>query len=570
MACRLSRRVPGFRQSSRRSRPTAPFAPSTGQHVTSPVSHASRRPRCQACKPNGQEFHNNTAWHNRQAQVPWADGCPTSRPRCTAASATATHQKDRSEGRSPAPRGERHQSTSRRTYQSSGRGQQRAYKPAINQDFFARESWAQAGANESMIEALNSIGLSRPSHVQAEALQASFTGGRRVVVADQAGSGKTLAYLVPLVQRLKEAEAEAGRLTQPRCPRAVIICPTEELCVQVLYTARALSKVLRFRAQVFTGGHKMSQHRRTLQEGVDVAVCTSGRLQQLLDAGHLDLSSCQTLVLDEVDVLLGDQGAFAAEVLPLVDSAPEEASIVFVTATLPEPVFVKLKGLFPGILAAIGPNLHKIAPGVTEQLVDCSGGGDVTLAGGTRRKLAALWALLQAHAVPHTIVFCNKIDACRAVENFLLRQDRRGHKYAVLPYHDALDRDIRTRNLRSFLTPPAAGAQQRVLVCTDRASRGIDSAHVEHVVLFDFPRDPSEYVRRAGRTARGAAGRGRVSVLVLGRQVQLAQEIIDRNEKGVPVHVVPSMRDTDVVVDAPPRGGGEEVPTAPTEAEGVW
>lgn len=108
--------------------------------------------------------------------------------------------------------------------------------------------------------------------------------------------------------------------------------------------------------------------------------------------------------------------------------------------------------------------------GVTEQLVDCSGGNDVTLAGGTRRKLAALWALLQRHTVPHTIVFCNKIDACRAVENFLRRQDRRAGDFDVLPYHDALDRDVRTRNLRHFLTPPEPGAPQRVLVCTDRCA----------------------------------------------------------------------------------------------------
>lgn len=100
--------------------------------------------------------------------------------------------------------------------------------------------------------------------------------------------------------------------------------------------------------------------------------------------------------------------------------------------------------------------------------MDCSGGSDVSLAGGTRRKLAALWALLQRHAVPHTIVFCNKIDACRAVENFLLRQDKRGAALAVLPYHDALDRHVRTRNLRDFLTPPAPGQPRRVLVCTDR------------------------------------------------------------------------------------------------------
>jgi ATP-dependent RNA helicase DDX18/HAS1 len=77
------------------------------------------------------------------------------------------------------------------------------------------------------------------------------------------------------------------------------------------------------------------------------------------------------------------------------------------------------------------------------------------------------------------------------------------------------------------------------MVC--RASRGIDSAYVEHVILFDFPRDPSEYVRRVGRTARGAAGKGFVSVLVMGRQVKLAQEIIDRNQKGIPVHTVPGM-----------------------------
>lgn len=82
--------------------------------------------------------------------------------------------------------------------------------------------------------------------------------------------------------------------------------------------------------------------------------------------------------------------------------------------------------------------------------------------------------------------------------------------------------------------------------------------YVEHVVLFDFPRDPSEYVRRAGRTARGAAGRGNVSVLVLGRQVQLAQEILNRNEKGMPIHVVPSLRDTEVVVEGRGRGHDDD------------
>jgi ATP-dependent RNA helicase DDX18/HAS1 len=85
------------------------------------------------------------------------------------------------------------------------------------------------------------------------------------------------------------------------------------------------------------------------------------------------------------------------------------------------------------------------------------------------------------------------------------------------------------------------GARQEdmILVSTDRASRGIDTSGVEHVVMFDFPRDPSEYVRRAGRTARGAGGKGVVSLLVLGRQVKLARQILNRNENGQPLHRVP-------------------------------
>lgn len=87
---------------------------------------------------------------------------------------------------------------------------------------------------------------------------------------------------------------------------------------------------------------------------------------------------------------------------------------------------------------------------------------------------------------------------------------------------------------------PVTEGKAKVLVCTDRTSRGIDTAHVQHVVLFDFPRDPSEYLRRAGRTARGAGGQGLVTLLVLGRQVGPARDLLRRNEKGLPIHVVPT------------------------------
>lgn len=145
------------------------------------------------------------------------------------------------------------------------------------------------------------------------------------------------------------------------------------------------------------------------------------------------------------------------------------------------------------------------------------------------------------------------------MENFLNRTYGGEDKVWVLPHHAAIAGERRDANLRRFLVAPdnasagggrGRGARQRggsggpperlVLVCTDRASRGLDSAFVEHVVLFDLPRDPSEYLRRVGRTTRGAGGTGLVSVLALGRQVKLAKEIIERNQGGLALHRVPA------------------------------
>jgi ATP-dependent RNA helicase DDX18/HAS1 len=155
-----------------------------------------------------------------------------------------------------------------------------------------------------------------------------------------------------------------------------------------------------------------------------------------------------------------------------------------------------------------------------------------------------LLASLQDQKSARTIVFCNKIETCRKVENFLNRSII-GNDVEVLPYHAAIAGEKRDANLSKFLsTPRQTGSEEQkrlILVCTDRASRGVDSSFVDHVILFDFPREPSEYVRRVGRTARGAGGQGVVTVLVLGRQVKLAQHVSGRNQKGLPVHSIPAV-----------------------------
>ena len=143
--------------------------------------------------------------------------------------------------------------------------------------------------------------------LQAAAYGALMSGARHVVLADHAGSGKTLAYLLPLLQVLKEEERVlGGAATQPNCPRLIVLVPTAELCAQVLRVCRALSRArLRFRSAAATGGHPMRTQKETLAGGVDVLVGTPGRLAELVADRSLRLDFCRAVVCDEVDVLLG-------------------------------------------------------------------------------------------------------------------------------------------------------------------------------------------------------------------------------------------------------------------------
>ncbi|MEW5304328.1 MAG: hypothetical protein WDW36_006945 [Sanguina aurantia] len=430
--------------------------------------------------------------------------------------------------------------------------------------FFSSSSWQQLGLTESIISALAELDIRRPSYVQAAALEAFMSPDtqQHMVLADQAGSGKTLAYLLPLIQALKTEEAaNGGPVTQPGRPRIVIVAPTVELVQQVTRVCKALSKAgARFKSSAMTGGQPSElerskcfrTQRELLKDGVDVVITTPGRLMELIreedpSGGRkraMSLDGCRALVMDEVDVLLGgessgDLSSFAEQMAPLKEAAPPGLRFVLVSATLAQHVFGELRQSFPDMTPVFGPGLHRTANGLTEELLDCSGGEEVSLESGTNRKLEALGAAMVRHQSRRILVFCNKIDSCREVENFLKRQDPGQAKYRVLAFHEAIRPQVRQQALEALLIPPEEDEPPLVLVCTDRTSRGIDSVYCDHVVLFDFPRDPSEYVRRVGRTARGAGGFGVVSVLVLGRQVALAQEIMTRNEKGMPVHRIP-------------------------------
>ena len=475
--------------------------------------------------------------------------------------------------------------------------------------FYSGAKFKDIGASELIVNALESrMNISRPSHIQAQSFKILLhdhsdsydeessvanddEGANHVLLADQAGSGKTLSYLLPLLQRLERLERDSGMSVSMR-PRALVLVPTSELARQVTEVVKELSKGgVRTRSMIATGGasdrtkiNRAEQSTRdltakftltqtkTLKSGVDIVIGTPGRIRYLCETGRMELDDLDSIILDECDVLLGDAFEFASQIKPIKDLAnPTSTRFVLVTATIPDQVLRELKQFFyPQDIRVIqGPGLHRPSAGTLERLVDCSGGDVSDEQSGFYRKYAALMKILRDDILPstagttaktskkksasRTLLFCNKIETCRKLENLLIRSDPDGASYKVLPYHAALSREKRDENLRKFLGRRSSSEKQRgeftvddddstpqLLICTDRASRGLDGKKIKHVVLFDFPRDPSEYVRRVGRTARGALGTGTVTALVIGRQLKLAREIMRRNSRGDPVEGTPT------------------------------
>ncbi|KAF2292078.1 hypothetical protein GH714_007513 [Hevea brasiliensis] len=411
---------------------------------------------------------------------------------------------------------------------------------SADNDFFSRKSFKDLGCTCFMIESLKGQFFVRPSHIQAMAFTPVIEG-KSCVIADQSGSGKTLAYLVPIIQRLRLEELQGLGESVSKSPQVLIMVPTAELASQVLNNCRSISKFgVPFRSMVATGGFSQRTQLENLEQGVDILIVTPGRFTFLVKEGFLQQTNLKCVVLDEVDILFNDED-FEVALNSLMNSSPVATQYLFVTATLPVDVYNKLVEIFPDCEVIMGPGMHRTSTRLEEVLVDCSGeiGTERTPDTAFLNKKSALLRIMEQSPVSKTIVFCNKIETCRKVENVLKRFDRKGTNIRVLPFHAALAKESRLANMTEFMNSPP-GENSLFLVCTDRASRGIDFTGVDHVILFDFPRDPSEYVRRVGRTARGATGKGKAFVFGVGKQVSLAQRIIERNRKGHPLHDVPS------------------------------
>ena len=305
--------------------------------------------------------------------------------------------------------------------------------------------------------------------------------GRDLCGIAQTGTGKTAAFALPILQRLSSAPA---RRTAGAC-RALVLSPTRELASQIAESFRAYGRELPLSTAVVFGGVPIGAQQRQLASGVDILVATPGRLLDLIDRKSLTLSNVQILVLDEADRML-DLG-FIHALRRIVKLLPRQRQTLLFSATMPKAIAsLAEEYLNNPIKVAVTP------AATTVELVDQG-----VLFVSSDRKREALAALLGDPAFERVLVFTRtKHGADRVVRHL----SAAGIEATAI--HGNKSQPQRERALAGF----RAGGS-RVLVATDIAARGIDVEGVSHVINFELPNVPEDYVHRIGRTARaGAAG----------------------------------------------------------------
>jgi ATP-dependent RNA helicase RhlE len=313
-------------------------------------------------------------------------------------------------------------------------------------------------------------GLSSPTPIQAQAIPAALAG-RDVIGCAQTGTGKTAAFVIPILERL--AKLPKGE------PQALILAPTRELALQILVTIETLGRRRGISGTVIVGGADMQAQVRGLRQRPDILVATPGRLLDHMWNGTVNLLPIKILVLDEADRML-DMG-FAPQINQILDALPEERQTLLFSATLPSDLtqFVCASVNDP-VRVMVTPSATT-ADGVTQAL-------HYTTHVGKRDLLLSMLkqeteTVLIFTRTKHRADDVGRILSCA------------GHRVGVL--HGDRSLSERRRALEGFKR-----GVFRVLVATDIAARGIDVANIGHVINFDLPHCPEDYVHRIGRTAR--------------------------------------------------------------------
>ncbi len=337
-------------------------------------------------------------------------------------------------------------------------------------------SFFDLGLSDQLLRAVTDSGYDIPTPIQKGAIPSVLMGKDLIGIA-QTGTGKTASFVLPMIDILAEGRSRA------RMPRSLILEPTRELAAQVSENFEKYGKYHKLSMALLIGGVQMGDQVKALEKGVDVLIATPGRLMDLFSRGKIMLNDCNLLVIDEADRML-DMG-FIPDIEEICTKLPKARQTLLFSATMPPPI-KKLADKFlsdPKQIEVARPATANV--NIDQRLIVTRGD----------KKRDILRTILRGEEFKNAIIFCNKKTTVRELYTSLKRSG-----FAVGQIQGDMDQSGRIAEFDRFKKE-----EINILVASDVAARGLDVKGVSHVVNFDVPWQPDDYIHRIGRTGRAGA-----------------------------------------------------------------
>jgi ATP-dependent RNA helicase RhlE len=396
--------------------------------------------------------------------------------------------------------------------------------------------------HETLLRAVKAEGYTTPTPIQQKAIPHALLG-KDVLGVAQTGTGKTAAFALPILQRLS-AKAPAGGVRPVRC---LVLTPTRELASQVGESFGTYGKNLPLRHAIIFGGVGQNPQVQALRSGVDILVATPGRLLDLMDQGYVSLRSLEVFVLDEADRML-DMG-FIHDVRKVIKALPSKRQTLFFSATMPPEIVDLSRNILTDPIRVEVTPVSSTAETVAQQVYFVE----------REQKRGLLTHILNEQRISRALVFTRTKHGANRVAKQL-----EGAGVTAAAIHGNKSQNARERALDDFRS-----GSLRVLVATDIAARGIDIDGLSHVINYDLPNVPEQYVHRIGRTGRAGASGIAVSFCdgeeraylrdierTIRRNVPVVEDHPYRSGRAAPQPVTQGQAPARVAAPARPQGNG--------------
>lgn len=387
-------------------------------------------------------------------------------------------------------------------------------------------NFKELGLDEKLLEGIDAMGYETATPVQAQVIQ-PILAGKDIIASAQTGTGKTAAFLLPIVHKMLTSPHPAHQIN------ALIIVPTRELAIQIAETMEGLGYFTDISCIAVYGGgdgNSFVTEKKALSSGVDMVVCTPGRMIAHLNMGYVKMKEVNYLVLDEADRML-DMG-FNDDIMKIISFLPKVRQNLLFSATMPP----KMRDLARKLLhQPVEINIAVSKP--PEQIVQQA------FVIYDAQKIPLVKYVLKSKDYTRVIIFCSKKQQVKQLSAELKRA-----KFSIEEIHSDLEQDKREQVMQDF-----RNKKLKILVATDILSRGIDIEEIELVINFDVPNDGEDYIHRIGRTARAASTGTAITFISEAEQRKFAtiEDLLGKQVDKIPVP--PEFGD---VPNYSPRSGG--------------